>query len=570
MIGNKKWFLTFSTESPVSTGFAVVMARDPKSAETAVKLHGTTFGKGAKMLAAAELDYSGGFCMDTQILAEGVTQQSIRFIPHIDQEGNLTWTNDGNLSNPEPINIMGPQGKQGEPGEQGKQGIRGLQGPRGNAFKYEDFTSEQLEELRGPVGPQGNSLEVQFSTDNITYSDIANKDSKYIRFKYNGETEWSEGIYLRGEIGPKGEPGISIVTSEEEITEDDQAVIIDGIDSEVLLATKDDIPTKVSQLENDSQYVTQQELTEFDSEIFIIVTELPTTNVKENKIYLLHENNNVNISNNRYNEYKAIIEPTGIKWELIGSAELELDLEDYYNKLEIDTKLEDIETIITSTNNSLDILTGTKDTTEVIDSMNEIIAFLNQYKNTDSLASILQALQQTIKSWVQDQNYLSGNGEGLSAVATSGSYNDLLDKPTIPTRISDLTSDKYLPFVDSYVSDCNAWLTNGYTKVSQNASRNWPAECTGTDRWGILFFIAENVEQGTGTQMYFPIDGTYKGRIFTRSLTNMKSNNTSIGTWNLLAIKSDIPAPIDTYTRTEIDTKLGDIETILTSIIETV
>ena len=557
MIGNKKWFLTFSTESPVSTGFAVVMARDPKSAETAVKLHGTTFGKGAKMLAAAELDYSGGFCMDTQILAEGVTQQSIRFIPHIDQEGNLTWTNDGNLPNPEPINIMGPQGKQGEPGEQGKQGIRGLQGPRGNAFKYEDFTSEQLEELRGPIGPQGNSLEVQFSPDNITYSDIANKDSKYIRFKYNGETEWSEGIYLRGEIGPKGEPGISIVTSEEEITEEDQVAIIDGADSEVLLATKDDIPTKVSQLKNDSQYVTQQELAKFDSEIFIIVTELPTTNVKENKIYLLHENNNVNISNNRYNEYKAIIEPTGIKWELIGMTELALNLEDYYNKKDTDNKY------------------ATKQ--QVSESLQEVSNKLNnkvEKQEGKQLSSndFTDTLKEKLENFSLDDLDLTEyvKTESLASVATSGSYNDLLDKPTIPTRISDLTSDKYLPFVDSYVSDCNTWLTNGYTKVSQNASRNWPAECTGTDRWGILFFIAENVEQGTGTQMYFPIDGTYKGRVFTRSLTNMKKSPSSIGTWNLLAIKSDIPAPIDTYTRTEIDTKLGDIETILTSIIETV
>lgn len=557
MIENKKWFLTFSTESPVSTGFAVVIARDPKSAETAVKLHGTTFGKGAKMLAAAELDYSGGFCRDTQILAEGVTQQSIRFIPHIDQEGNLIWTNDGNLPNPEPINIMGPQGKQGEPGEQGKQGIRGLQGPRGNAFKYEDFTQEQLENLRGPVGPQGNSLEVQFSPDNITYSDIANKDSKYIRFKYNGETEWSEGIYLRGEIGPKGEPGISIVTSEEEITKDDQVVIIDGADSEVLLATKEDVPTKVSQLENDSQYVTQQELAQFDSEIFIIVSELPTTNVKENKIYLLHENNNINISNNRYNEYKAIIEPTGIKWELIGMTELALNLEDYYTKKDTDNKYttkqqlsESLQEVSNKLNNKVEKQEG------------------KQLSSNDFTDTLKEKLENFSLDDLDLTEYVKT--ESLASVATSGSYNDLLDKPTIPTRISDLTSDVYLPFVDSYVSDCNAWLTNGYTKVSKNTSRNWPAECTGNDRWGILFFIAENVEQGTGTQMYFPIDGTYKGRIFVRSLTNLKSNYTSIGTWNMLAIKSDIPAPVDTYTRTEIDTKLGDIDTILTSIIETV
>lgn len=554
MIGNKKWFLTFSTESPVSTGFAVVMARDLKSAETAVKLHGTTFGKEAKMLAAAELDYSGGFCSDTQILAEGITQQQIKFIPHIDQEGNLTWTNDGNLPNPEPINIIGPQGKQGEPGEQGKQGIRGLQGPRGNAFKYEDFTPEQLERLRGPIGPQGNSLAVQFSSDNITYSDTADEGSKYIRFKCTNETEWSTGIYLRGEIGPKGEPGISIVTSEEEITEDDQVVIIDNIDSEVILATKEDVPTKVSQLENDSQYVTQQELAQFDSEIFIIVTELPTTNVKENKIYLLHENNNVNISNNRYNEYKAIIEPTGIKWELIGMTELEgdLNLEDYYNKEETDNKYatkqqlsESLEEFSNELNNKVEKQEG------------------KQLSSNDFTDTLKEKLENFSLDDLDLSEYVKT--ESLASVATSGSYNDLTDKPTIPTSIRDLTTDIYLGFNDTYVSDCNTWLTNGYIKVSKDTSRNWPSECTGDDRWGILFFIAENEAAGTGTQMYFPIDGTYKGRVFTRSVTRR-----SCGTWNLLAIKSDIPAPVDTYTRTEIDTKLGDIDTILTSIIETV
>ena len=104
------------------------------------------------------------------------------------------------------------------------------------------------------------------------------------------------------------------------------------------------------------------------------------------------------------------------------------------------------------------------------------------------------------------------------------------------TVLDNITNDmmtkwnKALPFEDSYVADCNTWLTNGYTKVSANATVNHPSQCTGSDKWGILFFIAENATQGTGTQMYFPIDGTYKGRVFVRSMTNR-----SPGTWTLLS-----------------------------------
>ena len=104
------------------------------------------------------------------------------------------------------------------------------------------------------------------------------------------------------------------------------------------------------------------------------------------------------------------------------------------------------------------------------------------------------------------------------------------------TVLDNITNDmmtkwnKALPFEDSYVADCNTWLTNGYTKVSANATVNHPSQCTGSDKWGILFFIAENATQGTGTQMYFPIDGTYKGRVFVRSMTNR-----SPGAWTLLS-----------------------------------
>lgn len=35
------------------------------------------------------------------------------FTPHIDKNGNLSWTNNGGLTNPDTVNIMGPRGPQG-------------------------------------------------------------------------------------------------------------------------------------------------------------------------------------------------------------------------------------------------------------------------------------------------------------------------------------------------------------------------------------------------------------------------------------------------------------------------
>lgn len=59
--------------------------------------------------------------------ADGVT-----FTPSVDSAGNLSWTNDGGLSNPAPVNIKGATGATGERGEQGIPGERGTQGDKGD------------------------------------------------------------------------------------------------------------------------------------------------------------------------------------------------------------------------------------------------------------------------------------------------------------------------------------------------------------------------------------------------------------------------------------------------------
>ena len=47
---------------------------------------------------------------------------------------------------------IGPQGPKGDTGDIGPQGP---QGPKGDAFTFEDFTPEQLANLKGPKGDTG-------------------------------------------------------------------------------------------------------------------------------------------------------------------------------------------------------------------------------------------------------------------------------------------------------------------------------------------------------------------------------------------------------------------------------
>lgn len=53
------------------------------------------------------------------------------FTPSVDTDGNLSWTNDRELDNPETVNIRGPQGPQGLKGDKGDPGADGAPGKDG-------------------------------------------------------------------------------------------------------------------------------------------------------------------------------------------------------------------------------------------------------------------------------------------------------------------------------------------------------------------------------------------------------------------------------------------------------
>ena len=121
------------------------------------------------------------------------------------------------------------------------------------------------------------------------------------------------------------------------------------------------------------------------------------------------------------------------------------------------------------------------------------------------------------------------NDAELAPVAKSGSYNDLTDKPTISVGGS------YLPVnSDDYAADANSVTTTQITKTD-NFTLNLPNEIT-REKWGVIQFVAENDSEGNGTQMYWPIDSAYAGRMYIRG-----HNHRGWTEWKRYATTSEIP-----------------------------
>ena len=99
------------------------------------------------------------------------------FTPSVDSAGNLSWTNNMELHNPETVNIKGIKGNDGKDGAtgpvgpEGKQGEQGPIGPTGVGLQFLwdgtrlgvkredqlDYTFMNLAGGQGPVGPRGST-----------------------------------------------------------------------------------------------------------------------------------------------------------------------------------------------------------------------------------------------------------------------------------------------------------------------------------------------------------------------------------------------------------------------------
>ena len=182
------------------------------------------------------------------------------YIPSVSQDGVMTWTNKAGLANPTPVNVKGERGEKGEQGakgdtgatgakgERGEQGPQGLQGPKGND---------------GAAGAAGAAATIKVGVVTTGAAGTAAKVTN------SGTTSAAvlDFVIPQGPKGDKGEQGAgSIVAVDSELSSTStnpvqNKVVKAAIDtvkknmSQGFQTVTDSIPTKVSALENDAEYL---------------------------------------------------------------------------------------------------------------------------------------------------------------------------------------------------------------------------------------------------------------------------------------------------------------------------
>lgn len=114
----------------------------------------------------------------------------VTFTPHVDSEGNLSWTNDGGLENPVTVNIKGQKGDTGKDST--------VPGPKGDS-------------ITGPVGPQGKKGEqgigLEFNWDGTKLGIKRTVDDEYTYVDLKGTTGARGLKGNTGNTGPEGPQG---------------------------------------------------------------------------------------------------------------------------------------------------------------------------------------------------------------------------------------------------------------------------------------------------------------------------------------------------------------------------
>lgn len=205
------------------------------------------------------------------------------FTPSVSSDGTLSWSNDKGLANPASVNIKG------------EAGAAGAKGDKGDPFTYDDFTAAQLAALKGEKGDKGETGEQGVKGDKgeqgeqgqqgiqgvkgdtgATGANGQDGKSAYQIALDNGfvgtQAEWLAS--LKGDKGDTGASGANITASEvltKLKTVDGQnsgldADMLDGHDT-TYFATATQLAGKADAAHTHSQYATNDDVEALETEV---------------------------------------------------------------------------------------------------------------------------------------------------------------------------------------------------------------------------------------------------------------------------------------------------------------
>ena len=227
------------------------------------------------------------------------------------------------------------------------------------------------------------------------------------------------------------------------------------------------VPTKTSELINDSNFITSESDPTVPS--YIKQISLADINSWNNKQNLLVSGSTIKTINGN---------------SLLGSGNLSIGGTNYTAGYGIDITGDEISNTLTSYNDLTDLPSIPTATSELTNDSNFVtsndlsqVAFDGSYTSLSNLPDIpvdtsdLNNDSGFITKDVNDLTYytLSSN---LSAVATSGDYNDLSNTPTIPTNTSDLNNDSgYITLSNLGWTDKTSDITVNNTNINTNRTK---------------------------------------------------------------------------------------------------
>ena len=195
------------------------------------------------------------------------------FVPSVSSDGVLSWTNRAGLANPASVNIKGAKGDKGDTGAQGIQGVKGDKGDKG------DTGAQGIQGVKGDKGDTGAQGSKGDKGDTGATGAPGAAATIRIGNVYTGAPGTNASVSNSGTSTnavlnftiPRGNPGADGgVTVDAELSNTSMnpvqnKVVKTNMDSlynnlmTKLNMYRSELPTKVSDLENDAGYLTQHQ-----------------------------------------------------------------------------------------------------------------------------------------------------------------------------------------------------------------------------------------------------------------------------------------------------------------------